>query len=231
MLFKNPTVLYGLLFLLVPIIVHLFQLRRFKKVAFSNVAFLKPLLTQTRKSRTLKKWLTLLARLLAIACLVIAFAQPYFPSEDSATKQEDLIIYLDNSYSLQAKGADGFLYQTAVNQLIDKLPTDLTFSLFTNDEVYKNVSRQQIANELPNAHYSPTALTPDQVQLKAKSLLSNKKETATLVWISDFQRNGDQPFAVQESKLNRQLVQLAAMEDQNISIDSASIAVNDALEN
>jgi len=230
MLFKNPTVLYGLLFLLVPIIVHLFQLRKFKKVAFSNVAFLKPLLTQTRKSRTLKKWLTLLARLLAVACVVFAFAQPYFPSASPVNKQENLIIYLDNSYSLQAKGADGILYQTAINQLIDKLPADLTFSLFTNDGVYKNVSRQQIAKELVSADYSPTALTPVQVQLKAESLLPNKKETATLVWISDFQRNGDQPFDLQESRLSRQLVQVTAMEDQNISIDSAYIAVNDALE-
>jgi hypothetical protein len=230
MLFKNPTVLYGLLFLLVPIIVHLFQLRKFKKVAFTNVAFLKPLITQTRKSRTLKKWLTLMARLLAVACLVLAFAQPYFPLEGSDSSSNDLIIYLDNSYSLQAKGEDGILYQAAVNQLIEKLPADLNFSLFTNDAVYQNVSRQEIANDLLKASYSTISLSPEQIELKAKSLINSKNKNATLVWISDFQRNGDQPFVVNDGNLNRQLIKLAPVETNNISLDSASLTINDLSE-
>lgn len=230
MLFKNPTVLYGLLFLLVPIIVHLFQLRKFKKVAFTNVAFLKPLITQTRKSRTLKKWLTLMARLLAVACLVLAFAQPYFPLEGSDSSSNDLIIYLDNSYSLQAKGEDGILYQSAVNQLIEKLPADLNFSLFTNDDVYKNVSRQEITNDLLKAPFSTTSLSPEQIELKAKSLVNSKNQNATLVWISDFQRNGDQPFVVNDGNLNRKLIKLAPVETNNISLDSASLTINDLSE-
>jgi hypothetical protein len=230
MLFKNPLVLYGLLFLLVPIIVHLFQLRKFKKVAFTNVAFLKPLITQTRKSRTLKKWLTLIARLLAVACLVLAFAQPYFPVDGSDSTSDDLIIYLDNSYSLQAKGADGILYQSAVNQLIERLPAALNFSLFTNDAVYKNVSRQEIANELLKANYSATSLTPDQVELKAKSLLEYKNQNATLVWISDFQRKEEQTFELNTGNLKRQFIKLAPVETNNISLDTASLTVNDASE-
>lgn len=230
MLFKNPTVLYGLLFLLVPIIIHLFQLRRFKRVAFSNVAFLKPLISQTRKSRTLKKWLTLLARLLAIACLVLAFAQPYFADGKKPTQTEHLIIYLDNSYSLQAKGPDGILYQNAVNQLIEKLPADLQFSLFTNDQVYKNITRQEVANELLNSSYSPTTLSPGQIQLKAMSLIDGKNKKGTLVIISDFQRYADQPFSWEETSLKKELVRLEATESQNISIDTAGMVHNDASE-
>ncbi|MCH7524070.1 MAG: BatA domain-containing protein, partial [Bacteroidetes bacterium] len=41
MQFKYPELLYALLLLLIPIIVHLFQLRKFQKVAFTNVQFLK----------------------------------------------------------------------------------------------------------------------------------------------------------------------------------------------
>ncbi|BAO56514.1 BatA domain-containing protein [Nonlabens marinus] len=230
MLFKNPTVLYGLLFLLVPIIVHLFQLRKFRKVAFSNVAFLKPLLTQTRKSRTLKKWLTLFARLLAVACVVITFAQPFFPSITDSPADDSLIVYLDNSYSMQAKGIDGVLYQNAVNQLIEKLPSDLNLSVFTNDQVYKNVSRQEIANELLNATYAPTALSNEQILLKAQSLLGTQDQKATLLWISDFQRSGEQPFQGNGDQLKTELVKLEAVQNQNISIDSAYITVNDASE-
>ena len=54
MQFKHPEILYALLLLLIPIIVHLFQLRRFQKVPFTNVAFLKEISVQTRKSSTIK---------------------------------------------------------------------------------------------------------------------------------------------------------------------------------
>jgi len=81
MQFKHPELLYALFLLLIPILVHLFQLRRFKKEAFTNVAFLKKLNIQTRKSSTIKKWLLLLTRLAVIACIVLAFA----------CKQKDLL--------------------------------------------------------------------------------------------------------------------------------------------
>ncbi|NNK28782.1 MAG: hypothetical protein HKP06_11155, partial [Flavobacteriaceae bacterium] len=38
MQFKHPELLYALLLLLIPIIIHLFQLRRFKETPFTNVA-------------------------------------------------------------------------------------------------------------------------------------------------------------------------------------------------
>ncbi|MFT5238041.1 MAG: hypothetical protein ACI9M9_001643, partial [Flavobacteriaceae bacterium] len=69
MQFKHPELLYALFLLLIPIIVHLFQLRRFQKIDFTNVAFLKKVTIQTRKSSQLKKWLTLLTRLAAMAFL------------------------------------------------------------------------------------------------------------------------------------------------------------------
>ena len=76
MQFKHPEILYALFLLLIPIIVHLFQLRRFEKVPFTNVKFLKQVELQTRKSSKLKKFLILCSRLLALTGLVFAFAQP-----------------------------------------------------------------------------------------------------------------------------------------------------------
>ena len=71
MQFQYPALLWSLLALAIPIIVHLFQLRKFQKVAFTNIALLKKISFQTRKSSQLKKWLTLLSRLLALGCLCI----------------------------------------------------------------------------------------------------------------------------------------------------------------
>ncbi|PRP66716.1 BatA domain-containing protein [Nonlabens agnitus] len=225
MLFKNPNLLYGLLFLLIPIIVHLFQLRKFKKVAFTNVAFLEPLITQTRKSRTLKKWLTLITRLLAIAAIVFAFAQPFFPTESGLKLDENLVIYLDNSNSLQAKGTDGRLYQAAVNDLIEKLPSGLSFSLFTNVASFQNVTKQEIANELLSGSYSSAQLSPEQVLLKADSFRPRSNDNISFIWISDFQRSGNSPFVSTDKAWNTRFVKLIPVEYQNISIDSAFISM------
>ncbi|MGJ8684381.1 MAG: BatA domain-containing protein [Nonlabens sp.] len=223
MIFKNPAILYGLLFLIVPIIVHLFQLRRFTKVPFTNVAFLKPLITQTRKSRQLKKWLTLLARMAAIACIVLAFAQPFIPGSEVATREKESAIYLDNSYSMQASGSKGELYKTAVTELLDKLPNNQKINLFTNDNTFKDVTKQEIANDLLSSGYSSQSLSYEQIQLKANSLLNDKNKRKELVIISDFQKNIES-FPDTISGLKRELVFLESQDSNNISIDTAFIS-------
>ena len=107
MQFKHPEILYFLFLLVIPILVHLFQLRRFQKEYFTNVRFLKELNMQTRKSSKIKKWLLLCTRLLLLACLIIAFAQPFFKANDSNNKGNEMVILLDNSFSMQAKGSKG----------------------------------------------------------------------------------------------------------------------------
>ena len=107
MQFKNPEILYFLFLLIIPILVHLFQLRRFKKQEFTNVKLLKELEIQTRKSSTIKKWLLLTTRLLLLAALILAFAQPFFKAKDFDKKNNELILVVDNSFSMQAKGNSG----------------------------------------------------------------------------------------------------------------------------
>ncbi|RZV65434.1 MAG: hypothetical protein EX254_05605, partial [Flavobacteriaceae bacterium] len=114
MQFKHPELLYALLLLLIPIIIHLFQLRRFKETPFTNVAFLKEVTLQTRKSSQLKKWLTLITRLLLLACAVLAFAQPFTSKSDTFNQERETVLYLDNSFSMQAMGSKGELMKRAV---------------------------------------------------------------------------------------------------------------------
>ncbi|WOC40283.1 BatA domain-containing protein [Polaribacter sp. HL-MS24] len=106
MQFKNPIVLYFLALLIIPIIVHLFQLQKFTKIAFTNVAFLQKLVLQNRKSSRIKKWLILATRMLLFSAILFAFSQPYF-SEQPSTQQPVHFIYLDNSYSSNSKGKKG----------------------------------------------------------------------------------------------------------------------------
>lgn len=223
MLFKNPVILYGLLFLIVPIIVHLFQLRKFSKVSFTNVAFLQPLVNQSRKSRQIKKWLILLARCAAIACIVMAFAQPFLPKSNTANKEKQTAIYLDNSYSMELNGKNGGLYKYATSQLLEKLSPDKIFTLFTNDNVFINTNKQQITNELLSNSYSNQVLTFDQIQLKASSLLDKKDAAKEIILISDFQNYTNEVFPDTLENIQRELLKLTPQETNNISIDTAFI--------
>ena len=105
MQFKYPALLYALFLLLIPILIHLFQLRRFQKVAFTNVSFLKKVSMQTRKSSQIKKWLVLMLRLLGVAAIVIAFAEPFKASVTALNSTKETTLYIDNSFSMQANGA------------------------------------------------------------------------------------------------------------------------------
>ena len=80
---KHPEILWGLFLLVIPIIVHLFQLRRFKKTPFTNVAMLQKIMIDSQRANQLKKWLLLFTRLLLLASLIIAFAQPFTAKNQS----------------------------------------------------------------------------------------------------------------------------------------------------
>ncbi len=103
MQFKYPEILFFLFLLLIPLLIHLFQLQKFKKEAFTNVQFLKKIDLESRKSSKLKKLLILLSRMLALATLIITFSQPYINKSDGL-QQRKTIIYLDNSYEPAGNG-------------------------------------------------------------------------------------------------------------------------------
>jgi Aerotolerance regulator N-terminal/von Willebrand factor type A domain len=176
MQFKHPEILYFLFLLVIPILVHLFQLRRFKKEYFTNVKFLKELSIQTRKSSKIKKYLLLASRLLLLACLIFAFAQPFFKAKDSANAKNELFIVLDNSYSMQAKGQKGELLKRAVQDLLEQIPDNSNFSLVTNDENYWNTNIRAIEKDLQNLKYSaiPFSLETALTKIKSRKTFENK---------------------------------------------------------
>ena len=167
--FKHPEVLYFLFTLIVPILVHLFQLRRFKKEYFTNVHFLKALSIQTRKSSKIKKWLLLASRLLLLTCVIIAFAQPFFESQDSKNANNQLYIIVDNSFSMQAKGKKGELLKRSVQELLEETPENVNFSLLTNSENYWNTDIKSVRSSLQNLKYSATPFQLDNIIAKLKA--------------------------------------------------------------
>lgn len=229
MQFKNPELLFALLFLIIPILIHLFQLRKFQKTPFTNVKFLKEVTIQTRKSSKLKKWLVLFSRLFALAAIVFAFAQPYSSQNTEVSKESETVIYIDNSLSLQAKGSQGELLKSAAQQLFKNANIPQQLSWFSNKNTSREITRDDFKNEILNLDYSSGSLAPDEVLLKAETLFSNDQSVSkNLIWISDFQ--GQQNFPeISNASINIATVQLLPVNTNNLSVDSVYVsAVNSA---
>lgn len=227
MQFKHPEILYFLFLLVIPILVHLFQLRRFKKEYFTNVKILKELSIQTRKSSKLKKWLLLATRLLLLASVIIAFAQPFFTAKDSKNASNELYIILDNSYSMQAKGQKGELLKRAVEDLLEHAPENQNLSLLTNSENFWNTDIKSIQKELQNLKYSATAFNLESVlnQVKARKSAFGKD----VVIITDAVGLEGKQLSSITKDLNTLFVVPKAEQKNNISIDS--VFINQTLDN
>lgn len=218
MQFKHPEILYFLFLLVIPILVHLFQLRRFKKEYFTNVYFLKELAIQTRKSSKLKKWLLLLTRLFLLACLIIAFAQPFFQAKDSKGITNEMFIVLDNSFSMQAKGKQGELMKRAVQELLENAPENQTFSLITNSETFWNTDIKSIQKELQNLKYSASSFQLDNLMAKIKSRKSPYNKD--VVVITDAVGLEAKQLKSIDSTFNTYFIIPKAEQKNNVSIDS-----------
>ncbi len=217
MQFHNPEVLYALFLLIIPVIVHLFQLRRFKTEKFTNVKFLRRITRQTRKSSRLKKLLVLITRLLILSFIIFAFSRPYFPEENEITGTPETVIYLDNSYSMQAEGQRGSLLERSKQELLEQFPEEGSFTLITNSEEYKEASRQDIQE----VELSPLPVDLNSVFLKAGSLFSGDENSQKkLLLISDFKDEFQYPSDFADSNVQTYALPLRSQNFNNVSIDT-----------
>src|ERR1700753_1071290 len=113
--FLYPAFLFALATLAIPVLIHLFNFRRYQKVYFSNVQFLKEIQEQQSSRRNLKERLILAARLLALTFLVRAFTRPYIFNQHNtnAGAQRVISVFLDNSYSMETLNREGSLLDEA----------------------------------------------------------------------------------------------------------------------
>ena len=224
MQFLHPEYFYALPALLIPIFIHLFQLRRFQKYAFTNVALLQKLRFQTRKSSQIKKWLILILRLLAITCIILAFSQPYFSNQKAINNTSETVIYLDNSFSMQALGANGPLLKRGIQDIIDGIEETKKISVFTNDNSYESITLKNLKNKLLNINYSQDQLSLKNVILKGTSLFSSSKSSSkTLLVVSDFQKHNQDLLTEIDTTIKVILVPLKPLNTANDYIDAISI--------
>jgi hypothetical protein len=124
MTFLNPVILFGLLAASIPIIIHLLNLRKLKKIDFSTLQFLKELQKNKIRKIKIKQWLLLAIRVLIILCIVTAFARPTLVGVSiggttSAAKTTAVFI-LDDTFSMSVIDENGSYFNQA-KETIKKL--------------------------------------------------------------------------------------------------------------
>ncbi|BDW93992.1 membrane protein [Flagellimonas marinaquae] len=190
---------------------------------------LQKVVSESRKSNSLKKWLLLFTRLLLLAAIIIAFAQP-FSSSSTALQEKEIVVYLDDSFSMQGKQNGIPVLEKAVQDFIKNVGSDTEFSLFTNDKTYTNIRIGDIQNTLLALPYSYKQLNLNEIGLKANSLFSTSKTSIKdLIVISDFQERLASQNNVLDSTMNAHFVPVRPRQVPNVSIDSVFMddSVND----
>ncbi len=223
--FRHPEILYFLGLLIIPILVHLFQLQKFQKTTFTNVAFLQKIVLQTRRSSQLKKWLILATRLLLFSALIFAFSQPYF-SHQKSVKKAHYNFYIDNSLSTNTAGEKGDLLQVTAQEIINNIAEDETYSLLTNSHFYKNITGLEFKNILISIQNTPKSKEINDVFLQFESEFSNKTKTLHKnILISDFQYNKLKKInEFTNVKQPYSLIKLTPSIQNNLSVDSVFIS-------
>ena len=231
MQFVNPLYLFGLLAIAIPVIIHLFNFRRFRKVYFTNVRFLQELKQQTRKQSQLRHLLILAMRILAIAALVMAFAQPYIPFSESKSKltsRNAVSIFVDNSFSMEATGTNGTLLDESkqkAREIVSAYKSTDFFQLLTCDFEGRHqrlITRDEFLSLLEEVKVSPSVHSFSEIVRRQYDLLKNETSASRNSYIiSDFQKSSyNKVDFLQDSSISTYLVPLKSSVVANLYIDS-----------
>jgi len=226
--FQNPNILWGLISLMIPIIIHLFNFKRFKKIYFSNLKFLKDLTAENKNRSKIKKWLLLACRLLALSCLVIAFAQPYIPNKNTSLRTKNqkssVSIYVDNSFSMNAETEKGITIEIAKSkaiELVNSLAEDAQIRILDNENKGQlpALSKQGAISKIQEL--KPSAESKFFSQVLKECLQNNSKVNDKIYLFSDFQKyQADFDKMIPDSNLQVSLMALSTQSRNNLFIDS-----------
>jgi len=228
--FVYPNILYFLFLLIIPIIIHLFNFRRYKKLYFSSLQFIKKVEKETNATKNLRHYIILACRMLAFTALIFAFAQPYIPTSEQSKSYESIIpIYLDNSFSMSAKGSNGDLLnqaKTTVQQIADAYPKGQRFILVTNaldGTEHRIITRTELEEKIENINLSPISRAVTNPLESIKEYLSSIAYEGNLHYyvLSDFQKNNlKETKAAIDTSSNYTFLQFTPQINRNLYIDS-----------
>ena len=228
MQFLYPSFLWALGLIAIPILIHLFNLRRYKRVQFTNVKHLKEIQQQTKRNKNIRQLLILASRILAISSLVFLFAQPFIPKQNQQTKEGQSLItlYIDNSFSMLGESSAGPLLEVAKaksNEILKAHPETDRFQIISN-EFKPNSSRflsrldaQAIVDEI---QISSVSKDLSHIVKKIHETEGNLQFDQRQVYLlTDFQNNKTEALEL-DSTTTYTALPLRSERKSNLSIDS-----------
>ncbi len=201
MIFLNPAILFGLLAASIPVIIHLFNLRKLKKIEFSTLTFLKELQKNKIRKIKLKQWILLALRVLIILFVVMAFARPALQSiqiggTTSAAKTTAIFI-LDDTFSMSVVDQKGSYFNQSkeiIKQVLSQLQEgdEVGLILVSNpkgeDKLTSNLS--EFVKNVDQLDLSFASGDLNSAITNAAQLISESKNFNKEIYVlSDFQKN------------------------------------------
>ncbi|BDQ03121.1 MAG: hypothetical protein KatS3mg037_1696 [Ignavibacterium sp.] len=228
MTFLNPAVLIGLLAAAIPVIIHLLNLRKLKKIEFSTLAFLKELQKNKIRKIKIKQWLLLVLRVLIVLLIVFAFARPALrglsiAGTTSAAKTTAVLI-IDDSFSMSVLSQRGSYFNQAkdfAKQIIEQLKEgDEAALIFMSDENQQpklTNNFNSLIEELNQKEISFTKPDLNKVITLAAQLVNRSNNFNREIYLfTDFQKN---IFPSEEIKSD-----LSELLNENIKLYSFSLS-------
>ena len=228
MQFLFPWFTLAALTLAVPIIIHLFHFRRYRKVMFTNVRFLREIKDESSNRRKLRNLLVLAARCLALLALVFGFAQPFL-QRDTEVKQgrKSVSVFIDNSFSMSALSEDIGLLEKAkerAREIVRAYAEDDRFQVLTCDFEGRHqrlLSKEDALVMIDEVKASPAVQEISRVLTRqAQALQSGGTALKVAFVLSDFQKNVADFAQFKDSTIDVNLVPMQAVQEKNVSIDS-----------
>lgn len=229
--FLHPSFLFALFSISVPIVIHLFHFRKFRKVWFSNVSFLQQIKTEKQSKNKLKHLLILFLRILAISCLVFAFSQPFIKNKNISLKSgnNSISIYIDNSFSMENQASDNSLFEEArkiAGEIVRGSGNNDQFQVLTNELKIKQqrfYTQKDIGQLINEAEISPFSRDMKLILLSQSASLSKENTANKIAYIlSDFQKTTANLEKIKADKsITTILIPIKAQETSNMLIDSA----------
>jgi len=234
MQFLYPSFLYALFAVIIPIIIHYFNFRKYKTVYFSDIHLLQSIKQEAQSRNKIRHILVLLIRILFIAALVFAFTKPYIPVDRSvvSNKQNLVNVYIDNSFSMEGESVAGNLLGIAKNKAIeiaDAYPNNTKFMLSCNEYfpfLNHAMSKEQFVNQVSKLAISSRSRQISEIYERQIDLMNeaeinlNTSFNNEIYWISDVQKSTTDLVNIDTSNIRISLLMLQSQNLGNIYIDS-----------
>ena len=234
MAFLNPLFLFGLLAAGIPLLIHLWNRRRVVTIDFSSLMFLRAAHRENARRFQLRQLLILLLRMIIVALIVLALARPFLTlglPVASVRAKTDLVIILDNSYSMAYQDVDGVRFEKAkilATDILDTLRHGDSAAFILMSDSPKPVFRQltpdieSVIAAIKDAEvsYRTTNVQPS-VELAHEILAESAHLNKELYLISDFDQNGWENWSrlPNRSGARISLIPVTENEAHNISIE------------